>query len=134
MTQMIKALRATATKWRAGNQEHPGGVVLVWEGEVYGRRTNGAIRKARAQAPTPWTRKGRGSAAQVIPSPALKRWAKPVGEARFRVHKIYEGLLFMGQAKNRGTRDQRISGAKEDHRMVAPGTCQAQPSNVGRTS
>lgn len=36
MTQRIEALRATATKWRAGNQEHPGGVVLVWEGEVYG--------------------------------------------------------------------------------------------------
>ncbi|PIO91636.1 antirestriction protein ArdR [Pseudomonas syringae] len=36
MTQLIEALRATATKWRAGNQEHPGGVVLVWEGVVYG--------------------------------------------------------------------------------------------------
>lgn len=36
MTKLIEALRATATKWRAGNQEHPGGVVLVWEGEVYG--------------------------------------------------------------------------------------------------
>ncbi|KPG82213.1 antirestriction protein ArdR [Pseudomonas sp. RIT-PI-o] len=36
MTQLIEALRATATKWRASNQEHLGGVVLVWEGEVYG--------------------------------------------------------------------------------------------------
>lgn len=36
MTQLIEALRATATKWRAGNQEHSGGVVLVFEGEVYG--------------------------------------------------------------------------------------------------
>lgn len=36
MTQLIEALRATATKWRAGNQEHPGGVVLVWQGVVYG--------------------------------------------------------------------------------------------------
>lgn len=36
MTQVIEALRATAAKWRAGNQEHCGGVVLVWEGEVYG--------------------------------------------------------------------------------------------------
>lgn len=35
MTQLIEALRATAAKWRAGNQEHPGGVVLVWEGEVF---------------------------------------------------------------------------------------------------
>ncbi|RMT37165.1 hypothetical protein ALP50_200060 [Pseudomonas syringae pv. spinaceae] len=36
MEQLIEALRATATKWRASNQEHPAGVVLVWEGEVYG--------------------------------------------------------------------------------------------------
>lgn len=36
MAQLIEALRATATKWRAGNQEHAGGVVLVWRGEVYG--------------------------------------------------------------------------------------------------
>ncbi|EPP3907011.1 antirestriction protein ArdR [Pseudomonas aeruginosa] len=36
MSQLIEALRATATKWRAANQEHRGGVVLLWEGEVYG--------------------------------------------------------------------------------------------------
>ncbi len=36
MTQLIEALRATATKWREGNQEHRGGIVLVWEGEPYG--------------------------------------------------------------------------------------------------
>ncbi|APQ05661.1 ArdR protein [Pseudomonas syringae pv. actinidiae] len=36
MTKLINTLRAIATKWRAGNQEHLGGVVLVWEGEVYG--------------------------------------------------------------------------------------------------
>lgn len=36
MTQLIEALCATANKWRAGNQEHQGGVVLVWEGTVYG--------------------------------------------------------------------------------------------------
>lgn len=36
MTQLIEVLRATATKPRASNQEHPGGVVLVWEGVVYG--------------------------------------------------------------------------------------------------
>ncbi len=36
MALLIEALRATATKWRAGNPEHSGGVVLVWEGEVYG--------------------------------------------------------------------------------------------------
>lgn len=36
MTQLIEAVRASANKWRAGNPEHPGGVVLVWEGKVYG--------------------------------------------------------------------------------------------------
>ncbi|MBD8483914.1 antirestriction protein ArdR [Pseudomonas coleopterorum] len=36
MTQLIESVRATAAKWRAGNQEHRGGVVLVWEGDVYG--------------------------------------------------------------------------------------------------
>ncbi|MDH4602421.1 MULTISPECIES: antirestriction protein ArdR [Pseudomonas syringae group] len=36
MTQLIEALRATATKWRKGNQEHRDGFVLVWEGTVYG--------------------------------------------------------------------------------------------------
>lgn len=36
MTQMIEVLCATAAKWRADNQEHRGGVVLVFEGEVYG--------------------------------------------------------------------------------------------------
>ncbi|QUG93158.1 antirestriction protein ArdR (plasmid) [Pseudomonas putida] len=36
MTQLIEVLRATAAKWRASNQEHHGGVVLVWGGEVYG--------------------------------------------------------------------------------------------------
>lgn len=36
MTQQIEALRTTATKWRAESQEHLGGVVLIWEGAVYG--------------------------------------------------------------------------------------------------
>ncbi|CZT30777.1 hypothetical protein PCPL58_4321 [Pseudomonas cerasi] len=36
MAQLIEALRSTAAKWRAGNQEHREGVVLVWDGEVYG--------------------------------------------------------------------------------------------------
>ena len=36
MTQLIEALRATAERWRANNQEHLAGVVLIWEGEVYG--------------------------------------------------------------------------------------------------
>lgn len=34
MAQMIEALRVTTTKWRAGNQEHHGGVVLVFDGVV----------------------------------------------------------------------------------------------------
>ncbi|HHL3045740.1 TPA: antirestriction protein ArdR [Pseudomonas aeruginosa] len=34
--QLIAALRATAKKWRTSNREHPDGVVLVWEGAVYG--------------------------------------------------------------------------------------------------
>ena len=33
LAQLIEALRASATTWRAGNQEHRGGVVQV---EVYG--------------------------------------------------------------------------------------------------
>ncbi|VVP45076.1 hypothetical protein PS880_05053 [Pseudomonas fluorescens] len=36
MSQLIEALRATATRWRESNQEHRGGVVLVWQGSVYG--------------------------------------------------------------------------------------------------
>lgn len=36
MAQLIEALRSTVAKWRAGKQEHREGVVLVWEGEVYG--------------------------------------------------------------------------------------------------
>ena len=36
MTQLIKALRATAAKRRSGSQEHRSGIVLVWEGDVYG--------------------------------------------------------------------------------------------------
>lgn len=36
MNQHIGALHATVAKWRAGNQDHRDGVVLVWQGEVYG--------------------------------------------------------------------------------------------------
>lgn len=36
MSQLIEALRTTATQWRATNQDHHGGVVLVWQGVVYG--------------------------------------------------------------------------------------------------
>lgn len=36
MKLLIEALRTTATKWRTSNLEHSDGVVLVWEGNVYG--------------------------------------------------------------------------------------------------
>ncbi|MNC54294.1 hypothetical protein D3C75_1037700 [compost metagenome] len=36
MSQFIDALRVTATRWRESNQEHRGGVVLLWEGQAYG--------------------------------------------------------------------------------------------------
>jgi hypothetical protein len=34
--ELIGALRATADQWRARNLNRPGGVVLIWEGAVYG--------------------------------------------------------------------------------------------------
>ncbi|WP_219096280.1 antirestriction protein ArdR [Pseudomonas sp. UMAB-40] len=36
MSELIRALHTTATHWRKANQEHRGGVVLIWQGEVYG--------------------------------------------------------------------------------------------------
>lgn len=36
MSQLTEALRTTATQWRAANQDHHGGVVLIWENAVYG--------------------------------------------------------------------------------------------------
>ncbi len=36
MNQLIEALRITATKWRKANHDRPGGVVLIWQGAVYG--------------------------------------------------------------------------------------------------
>ena len=36
MSQLFEALHATVDQWRHGNQERYGGVVLVWQGEVYG--------------------------------------------------------------------------------------------------
>ncbi|MDI2145036.1 antirestriction protein ArdR [Pseudomonas sp. ITA] len=36
MNHNLEALHATVTKWRQRNQERHGGVVLVWQGEVYG--------------------------------------------------------------------------------------------------
>jgi len=36
MSQLIEVLRTTATQWRTVNHEHSGGVVLFWQGAVYG--------------------------------------------------------------------------------------------------
>lgn len=36
MSQLVEALHATVTQWRLSNQDRRGGVVLVWQGEVYG--------------------------------------------------------------------------------------------------
>lgn len=36
MTHLIETLRLTSARWRADNQEHCDGVVLVWGGVVYG--------------------------------------------------------------------------------------------------
>lgn len=34
--QHEETLRATASHWRATNKQHLGGMVLLWEGKVYG--------------------------------------------------------------------------------------------------
>lgn len=49
MTQLIEALRITATKWRASNPEHRGGVVLVWDDEVYGWKND--LREPEGERP-----------------------------------------------------------------------------------
>nr|WP_254176728.1 antirestriction protein ArdR [Pseudomonas fluorescens]AWH58615.1 Hypothetical protein [Pseudomonas fluorescens] len=36
MSKLVEALHAIVAQWRLGNQERRGGVVLVWQGEVYG--------------------------------------------------------------------------------------------------
>lgn len=36
MTNLCEALRATANKWRDLNQDHRDGIVLIWQGAVYG--------------------------------------------------------------------------------------------------
>lgn len=36
MAQLLDSLRSTASKWRDENPQHCEGVVLVWDGEVYG--------------------------------------------------------------------------------------------------
>jgi hypothetical protein len=36
MSLVIESLRTTTTQWRASNQEHANGVVLIWQSAVYG--------------------------------------------------------------------------------------------------
>jgi hypothetical protein len=36
MSKHTEALRSIAANWRAANQKHRGGVVLVWQAHVYG--------------------------------------------------------------------------------------------------
>lgn len=36
MAKLISSLRETADRWRVNNPNHPGGVVLIWQGTVYG--------------------------------------------------------------------------------------------------
>ncbi|NAO47756.1 hypothetical protein B0A91_07165 [Pseudomonas syringae] len=36
MTNLCEALRATANRWRKINQDHRGGIVMIWQGTVYG--------------------------------------------------------------------------------------------------
>ena len=49
MGELIEALRAIATNWRAANLEHPGGVVLVWQRSVYGWKNS--LRDASHERP-----------------------------------------------------------------------------------
>lgn len=49
MTQVIEA----AAKWRAGHQEHRGGVVQMFEGEVYGWTNKLRDPASNAHAHTP---------------------------------------------------------------------------------
>ena len=36
MASLSESLRATARKWRNADLDHRGGVVLIWQGAVYG--------------------------------------------------------------------------------------------------
>ncbi|EMF7039442.1 antirestriction protein ArdR [Salmonella enterica] len=46
---MIGAIRKVASQWRDGNQENPGGVVLIWQGAVYGWKNE--LRDANHERP-----------------------------------------------------------------------------------
>jgi hypothetical protein len=36
MSELVATLRTAATQWRTANQDRRGGVVLIWQGDVYG--------------------------------------------------------------------------------------------------
>lgn len=49
VTNLSETLRATARKWRNANQDHRGGVVLIWQGAVYGWKDS--LRDASDESP-----------------------------------------------------------------------------------
>ena len=49
MTILSETLRATAAKWRNAHQDHRGGVVLIWQGAVYGWKDS--LRDASHESP-----------------------------------------------------------------------------------
>jgi hypothetical protein len=49
MSLVIESLRTTATQWRASNQEHANGVVLIWQSAVYGWKNS--LRDAAHERP-----------------------------------------------------------------------------------
>ncbi|QVI81846.1 hypothetical protein KHW15_07160 [Pseudomonas syringae] len=49
MTQLCEALRAAASKWRKINQDHRGGIVMIWQGSVYGWKDS--LRDASQERP-----------------------------------------------------------------------------------
>lgn len=49
MTQLCEALRAAASKWRKINQDHRGGIVMIWQGTVYGWKDS--LRDASQERP-----------------------------------------------------------------------------------
>ena len=60
MSQLVEALHATVAQWCLGNQERRGGVVLVWQGEVYGWKN--CLRDAVHERPGAYAVDGAGHA------------------------------------------------------------------------
>lgn len=49
MSEFLGLLRVNASRWREGHQEHAGGVVLIWKGQVYGWKDS--LRDASQERP-----------------------------------------------------------------------------------